>query len=97
MRPAMKFLPWVLVVLMSCVSEKKQSTVSKHLTILYDNGILDRKIIGKWTYYSIKNTTIFLLLKELDQIALDNASYLSNVVKKPDDFVKIKRKKMVKR
>lgn len=53
---------------------KKQPTVSKHLSILYDSGILDRRIEGKWSYYRIKNPRIFILLEELDRIALDSAS-----------------------
>jgi len=53
---------------------KKQPTVSKHLSILYDSGIVDRRIEGKWSYYRIKNPRIFILLKELDGIALDSAS-----------------------
>jgi ArsR family transcriptional regulator len=61
---------------------KRQSTVSKHLNILYDSGILDRRIDSKWTYYRIKNPKIFILLKELDRIALDNASDLMDAVKK---------------
>jgi ArsR family transcriptional regulator len=55
---------------------KKQSTVSKHLSILYENGILDRRVDGKWTYYRIKNPKIFSLLQELDGIVLDSASDL---------------------
>jgi ArsR family transcriptional regulator len=61
---------------------KKQSTVSKHLNILYDNGILDRRIDGKWTYYRIKNPKIFILLKELDRMAMDNISDLMDAMKK---------------
>jgi ArsR family transcriptional regulator len=61
---------------------KKQSTVSKHLNMHYDSGILDRRIDGKWTYYRIKNPKIFILLKELDGIAMDNATDLMDAVKK---------------
>ena len=61
---------------------KKQSTVSKHLNILYDSGILDRRIDGKWTFYRIKNPKIFILLKELDRIATDNASDLMEAIRK---------------
>jgi ArsR family transcriptional regulator len=63
---------------------KRQSTVSKHLSILYDSGILDRRIEGKWTYYWIRNPKIYGLLKELDGIALDSASDLLKAVKKED-------------
>jgi ArsR family transcriptional regulator len=63
---------------------KRQSTVSKHLNILYDSGILDRRVESKWTYYWIKNPKIYALLKELDGIALDSASDLLKAVKKED-------------
>jgi ArsR family transcriptional regulator len=64
---------------------KRQSTVSKHLSILYDSGILDRRVEGKWTYYRIRNPKmIYGLLKELDGIALDSASDLLKAVKKED-------------
>jgi DNA-binding transcriptional ArsR family regulator len=60
---------------------KRQSTVSKHLSILYDSGILDRRVEGKWTYYRIKNPRIFSLLQELDGIVLDSASDLIATVR----------------
>ncbi len=61
--------------------QRSQSTISKHLSILHEAGILDRRIDGKRTMYSIKNPKIFALLKEIDALALDQISELSDVVK----------------
>jgi len=54
--------------------EKAQSTTSKHLDILYEAGILDRRIDGKRTLYRIKNPEIFRLLEILDKLILDRFS-----------------------
>ena len=53
---------------------KAQSTTSKHLDILYDAGILDRRFEGKKTLYRIKNPEIFRLLEVLDKLILDRFS-----------------------
>ncbi|KYH38279.1 MAG: ArsR family transcriptional regulator [Candidatus Hecatellales archaeon B24] len=53
---------------------KAQSTASKHLDILYEAGILDRRIDGKRTLYRIKNPQIFRLLGILDRLILDRFS-----------------------
>jgi len=60
---------------------RSQSTISKHLNILHETGILDRRIDGKRTLYRINNPRIFKLLKEVDAIALDQISELTNVGK----------------
>jgi ArsR family transcriptional regulator, arsenate/arsenite/antimonite-responsive transcriptional repressor len=60
---------------------RSQSTISKHLNILYETGILDRRIDGKRTLYSINNPKIFNLLKDVDSIALDQISELAIAVK----------------
>ena len=60
---------------------RSQSTISKHLNILHETGILDRRIDGKKTLYRIKNPGIFNLLKEVDAIALDQISELTNAGK----------------
>jgi ArsR family transcriptional regulator len=60
---------------------RSQSTISKHLNILHETGILDRRIDGKRTLYRIKNPRIFNLLKEVDAIALDQISELTNAGK----------------
>ena len=57
---------------------RSQSTISKHLNILYEAGILDRRIDGKRTLYRISNSKILNLLKDVDAIALDQISELTN-------------------
>lgn len=61
--------------------KRAQSTISKHLGILYESGILDRRIDGKRTLYRIKNPRIFKLLKEVDIFALDQISHLTKAAK----------------
>jgi len=60
---------------------RSQSTISKHLNILYETGILDRRIDGKRTLYRINNPKIFTLLKDVDAIALDQISELASAGK----------------
>jgi ArsR family transcriptional regulator len=60
---------------------RSQSTISKHLNILYEAGILDRRIDGKRTLYCIKNPKIFDLIKDVDAIALDQISELASAGK----------------
>ncbi len=61
--------------------QRSQSTISKHLNILYEAGILDRQVDGKRTLYRIRNPKIFNLLKEVDAIALDQISELTDAGK----------------
>lgn len=60
---------------------RSQSTISKHLNILHETGILERRIDGKRTLYRIKNPRIFNLLKEVDTIALNQISELKDAGK----------------
>ena len=60
---------------------RSQSTISKHLNILYETGILDRRMDGKRTLYRINNPKIFTLLKDVDAIALDQISELASAGK----------------
>jgi len=60
---------------------RAQSTISKHLDVLYEAGILDRRIDGKRTLYRVKNPRIFKLLKEVDVFALDQISHLVKAAK----------------
>lgn len=60
---------------------RSQSTISKHLNILHETGILDRRIDGKRTLYRINNLKIFHLLREVDAIALDQISELASAQK----------------
>ncbi len=57
--------------------QRSQSTVSKHLNILYEAGILDRKIDGKRTLYSIKDPQVFDLIRHVDSMALKQISHLA--------------------
>jgi ArsR family transcriptional regulator len=58
--------------------QRSQSTISKHLNILYEAGILDRRIDGKRTLYRIKNPRIVGLMREVDAIALDQIAELED-------------------
>ena len=57
--------------------QRSQSTVSKHLNILYEADILDRKIDGKRTVYLIKDPQVFDLIRLVDSMALKQISHLS--------------------
>jgi ArsR family transcriptional regulator len=67
---------------------RSQSTVSKHLNLLFEAGILDRRIDGKRTLYRIKNQRIFALLNEVDAIALDQISDLKEAGKILEESIK---------
>jgi ArsR family transcriptional regulator len=59
--------------------KKSQSTVSKHLDILYEAGVLDRRVDGKRTLYKIRDKDVFKLLKDVDLIVLKRLSDLTKV------------------
>lgn len=61
--------------------QRSQSTISKHLNILYEAGILDRKIEGKRTLYSIKDPLVFNIIKAVDALALEQISNLAQAGK----------------
>ncbi|MDD4580018.1 MAG: metalloregulator ArsR/SmtB family transcription factor [Methanothrix sp.] len=56
---------------------RSQSTISKHLNILYEADILERRMDGKRTIYSIKDPQIFKLIRLVDSIALQQISELA--------------------
>ena len=56
---------------------RSQSTISKHLNILYEADILERRMDGKRTIYSIKDPQIFELIRLVDSIALQQISELA--------------------
>ncbi|MDD1761865.1 MAG: metalloregulator ArsR/SmtB family transcription factor [Methanothrix sp.] len=56
---------------------RSQSTISKHLNILYEADILDRRMDGKRTIYSIKDPQIFELIRLVDSIAFRQISDLA--------------------
>ena len=54
--------------------QRSQSTISKHLNILYEADILERKIDGKRTLYRIKDPQVFDLIRLVDSMALRQIS-----------------------
>ena len=60
---------------------KAQSTTSKNLDILFRAGILERRVDGKRTLYSIKHTEIFQLMRGADSLSLKNLSSVSKTLK----------------
>ncbi|GEM_PF-167555 len=56
--------------------ERAQSTISKHLNLLFEAGIVERRTEGKRTLYRVRNPKIFDLLREVDAMALDQISEL---------------------
>lgn len=61
--------------------QRSQSTISKHLNILYEAGILERKADGKRTVYSIKDPQVFDLIRIVDILALRQISQLAEAGK----------------
>jgi len=61
--------------------QRSQSTISKHLSILYGADILERRIDGKRTLYRIKDPRIFDLIRTADCLALSQISQLSEAGK----------------
>mgnify|MGYP002402229268 FL=1 len=56
---------------------RSQSTISKHLSVLYEAGILERRIDGKRTLYSIRDPQVFDLIRTVDGMALQQISELA--------------------
>lgn len=56
---------------------RSQSTISKHLNILYEADILEKRIDGKRTLYKVKNPHIFELIRVVDCLAHEQISELS--------------------
>jgi len=67
---------------------RSQSTISKHLSILHEAGILARRTDGKRTLYKMKNQNIFDLLKAVDSLALDQIYELKRAEKMLMDTVR---------
>ncbi len=61
--------------------QRSQSTISKHLNILHEAGILERKVDGKRTLYSLKDPQVFDLMRMVDAIALRQITQLAEVGK----------------
>ena len=62
-------------------SGKAQSTTSKHLAILHNAEILKRRIEGVKTLYSIKRPEVFVILKEVDKLILEEAKDMKRRIK----------------
>ena len=59
---------------------RAQSTASKHLDILHQAGILDRRTDGKRTLYRIRDPKIFKLLQTLDGFILNRLFSITKTV-----------------
>lgn len=57
--------------------QRSQSTISKHLNILYEADILERKLDGKRTIYCIKDKKVFEIIRLVDCLALTQISQLA--------------------
>jgi len=57
--------------------QRSQSTISKHLNILYEADILERKVDGKRTIYCIKDPGVFEIIRMVDSLALTQISQLA--------------------
>ncbi len=55
---------------------RSQSTISKHLNILFEAGILDRRIDGKRTLYRIRDPHVFDLIRAIDVVVLERITSL---------------------
>jgi ArsR family transcriptional regulator, arsenate/arsenite/antimonite-responsive transcriptional repressor len=61
--------------------QRSQSTISKHLNILYEADILERKVDGKRTVYCIKDPQVFEIIRMVDSLALTQISQLAQAGK----------------
>ncbi len=61
--------------------QRSQSAISKHLNVLHEAGILDRRFEGKRTLYSIKDPQVFEIIKAVDVLALGQISQLAEAGK----------------
>ena len=57
--------------------QRSQSTISKHLNILHEADILERKVEGKRTVYRITDPQVFDLIRMVDSLALKQISQLA--------------------
>jgi ArsR family transcriptional regulator len=71
--------------------QRSQSTISKHLNILYEAGILERKIDGKRTVYLIKDPQVFDIIRLVDSLALKQVSELAEAGRILERSLQIRR------
>ncbi|TKJ22697.1 MAG: hypothetical protein CEE43_05570 [Promethearchaeota archaeon Loki_b32] len=50
---------------------KSQSTISKHLNMLYDNNLIEYEKKNNIKYYKIKNLSIFNLLNRINSLVAE--------------------------
>ncbi|NMB85780.1 MAG: helix-turn-helix transcriptional regulator [Methanothrix sp.] len=67
--------------------QRSQSSISKHLNVLYQAGILDRRIEGKRTLYSIKDPHVLQVIKAVDALALKQISLLIDAKKSIEEQI----------
>lgn len=67
--------------------QRSQSSISKHLNVLYQAGILDRRIEGKRTLYSIKDPQVLQVIKAVDALALKQISLLIDAKKSIEEQI----------
>lgn len=58
---------------------RSQSTISKHMNILHDAGILERRIDGRRTLYRIRDERVLDILREVDFLARSQIEDLAEV------------------
>jgi len=71
--------------------QRSQSTISKHLNILYEAGILERKIDGKRTVYLLKDPQVFDIIRLVDSLALKQVSQLAEAGRILERSLQIRR------
>jgi ArsR family transcriptional regulator len=57
--------------------DRSQSTISKHLNILYEAGLVERRVDGKRTLYRLQDQKVLDLLRAVDALALQQVSRLA--------------------
>jgi ArsR family transcriptional regulator len=71
--------------------QRSQSTISKHLNILHEAGILERRIEGKRTVYLIKDPQVFDIIRFVDSLALNQVSRLAEAGRILERSLQIRR------
>ena len=55
---------------LQAMGECSQSSLSQHLKILRDSGIVQCEKIGGWVHYSLKDSNILKILEEVKELKL---------------------------
>ncbi|MEF9984312.1 MAG: MTH895/ArsE family thioredoxin-like protein [Oscillospiraceae bacterium] len=83
--------------LCSCKIQKKlpiqQSTLSHHMRILVESGIVNARKDGKWVYYSISDSGVQIARKLFDDFTLVKSEQECDLLKKEDELMSIFNKK----